>query len=102
MNRFAMLLAVADICLPLAAGGSAEPALSSAAADNLLTPAALALPLPNDNFHFDDFFEIDGVEELGDVRERGTEVLRRDSGGSAMPGEMGYGRGRTSGADGAD
>ena len=63
----------------------------------MLAPvAALALPLPKDSFHLDDFFEIDGVAELEDVRERGAEELRRDIGGKAIPGEIGYGMGRTS------
>ena len=96
MSRFVTLLAVADICLPpeLGTSGTLRP---SSDADGGFAPAAvLVLFLPKDSFHLDDFFEIDGVAELEDVRERGAEELRRDIGGKAIPGEIGYGMGRTS------
>ena len=96
MSKLVTLLAVADICLPLGFTTSDEGATSSGAEDLLMPVAAFALPLPKDSFHLDDFLEIDGEEELGDVRERGTEVVRRDIGGKAIPGEIGYGMGRTS------
>ena len=73
---------------------------SLSAGDSFAPAAVLALPFPNDSFHFDDFLEMDGVVELDGAREMGTEVLRRVSGGKAMPGEMGYGMGRTSEAGG--
>lgn len=92
MSKFVTLLAVADICL-LPVVTSAEP--SSRAGDNLFAPAVtVVLPLPKDSFHLDDFFEIDGVAGVVEVerdRGAGTEELRRDIGGKAIPGEMGYG-----------
>ena len=100
ISKFVTLLAVADICLPLGVTGSGGLGPSSAAGDSFAPAAVLALPFPNDSFHFDDFLEMDGVVELDGAREMGTEVLRRVSGGKAMPGEMGYGMGRTSEAGG--
>ena len=89
MSRFVTLLAVADICLALGDGTSGELGGSSAAGDNFAPAAAFALFLPNESFHLDDFFDIEGTEGLRDAIDGGTDALRREIGGNAMPGEIG-------------
>lgn len=88
MSRLVTLLAVADICLPAGTSGGTDASSETA---SLLPEATLALP--KESFHFDGFFEIDGVAEPGDGTERGTEALRSESGGNAGLGEIGYGIG---------
>ena len=89
MSRFVTLLAVVDICLPPELGTSGTLRPSSDADGGFAQAAVLVLFLPKDSFHLDDFLEIDGLVEPKDVREGGTEALRRAIGGNAVPVEIG-------------